>query len=109
VFCIAVWWSDCRTIDASFSEVPLNARFMTVFSFCHASPPYVGASSDALLEVSESLLAKRSSITSGLKGWLVGWLVFILRLLMGIKSTISPPKGYIRRAKLWNYSAVILL
>ena len=38
-------------------------------------------------------------------GWLVGWLVFILRLLMGIKSTISPPEGHIRRAKLWNYSA----
>ena len=37
-------------------------------------------------------------------GWLVGWLVFILRLLMGIKSTISPPEGHIRRAKLWNYS-----
>jgi hypothetical protein len=36
---------------------------------------------------------------------LVGWLVFILRLVMGIKSTISPPEGHIRRAKLWNYSA----
>jgi hypothetical protein len=37
---------------------------------------------------------------------LVSWLlVFILRLLMGIKPTISPPEGHIRRAKLWNYSA----
>jgi hypothetical protein len=24
---------------------------------------------------------------------------------MGIQSTISPPEGHIRRAKLWNYSA----
>jgi hypothetical protein len=41
-------------------------------------------------------------------GWLVGWLVFILRLVIRIKSTISPPEGHIRRAKLWNYSAVTL-
>jgi len=69
-------------IDASFFEAPLNARFMTVFNFCQASLPYVGASSDVLLEMSESSLAKRLSITSGLKG-LVGWLVFILRLVDG--------------------------
>jgi hypothetical protein len=55
-------------IDASFSEAPLNARFTTVFNFCHASPPYVGASSDALLGVLELLVVKRLSITSGLKG-----------------------------------------
>ena len=65
---MAMWWSDCQTIDASFSKALLNARFMTVFSFCHASPPYVGASSKALLEVSESLLVKRLSITLGLNG-----------------------------------------
>ena len=40
-----------------------------------------------------------------LVSWLVGRLVFILRLLMGIKPTTSPPEGHIRRAKLWNYSA----
>ena len=32
-------------------------------------------------------------------------MVFILRLVMRIKSTISPPEGHVRRAKLWNYSA----
>jgi hypothetical protein len=50
---------------------------------------------------------KRLSITSalgGLVGWLVGWYSFYV-WLMRIKSTISPPEGHIRRAKLWDYSA----
>jgi hypothetical protein len=41
---------------------------MNVFDFCQASPQYVGASFDASLEVSESLLVKRSTIMLGLKG-----------------------------------------
>jgi hypothetical protein len=41
---------------------------MNVFSSCYALPPYVEDSSDALLEMSESALLNRLSITSGLKG-----------------------------------------
>src|SRR5689334_21874497 len=60
-------------------------------------------------EASGVSLAKRWRMTLGRRGWLVGWLVFILRLLMRIKSPISPPEGHIRRAKLWNYSAATTL
>ena len=55
VFWIAMWWSDCRTIDASFSVAPLNARLATQSKNLYCSPSQIGES--------ELLSTNLSSIT----------------------------------------------